>query len=329
MILLSREDIRRALPMAAAMEAVAEAFAELTRGQAEVPLRPQVRIPPADGVALVMPAYLAGKGALAVKLVTVFPHNLERHGLPTIAAVVLLVDTQTGATLALLEGSWLTALRTGAASGVATRHMARPDARVLALFGAGAQAPPQAWAVCEARPIARIWLYAPTQAHAERLAEELRSFGSPMPPDVRVASSPHAALAEADIICCATTSATPVFADADLRPGTHINGIGSFLPTMQEVPEATVARARVVVDQRVAAWAEAGDLVQARAGGLIDEGHVVAELGELVLGRVPGRRDEAQITFFKSVGNAAQDVAVAHAAYLRARELGLGAEASL
>ncbi len=329
MILLSREDIRRALPMATAMEAVAGAFAELTRGQADVPLRPQVRVPPADGVALVMPAYLAGSGALAVKVVTVFPHNLERHGLPTISAVVLLVDAQTGVHLALLEGGWLTALRTGAASGVATRHMARPGARVLALFGAGAQALPQAWAVCEARPIERIWLYALTRAHAERLAEDLRTFGSPMPIDVRIAAASREAVAEADIVCCATTSATPVFADADLRPGTHINGIGSFLPNMQEVPAATVARARVVVDQRAAAWAEAGDLVQARAGGLIDEGHVAAELGDLVLGRVPGRTYDDEITFFKSVGNAAQDAAVAREAYLRARELGLGIEVAL
>jgi ornithine cyclodeaminase len=346
MLLLSREEIRRALPMADAIEAVSAAFAALSSGQAEVPPRPHLRIPPAEGSTLVMPAYLASRasategngyagggadsgGALAVKVVSVFPHNSERYALPTISAVVLLLDPRTGVPLSLLEGDWLTALRTGAASGVATRSLARADARVLALFGAGAQALPQAWGVCAVRPIERIWLYAPTSAHAERLAGELRRFGSPIPPDVRVAASPREVLAEADVVCCATTSATPVFDDADLRPGTHVNGVGSFLPTMQEVPPTTVARARVVVDQRAAAWAEAGDLVVARATGLIDEGHVAAELGEVVLGRAPGRTDDAQITFFKSVGIAAQDAVVAEAAYRRARTLGLGAEVSL
>jgi len=332
MLLLSRQDVRSALPMASAMEAVAAAFAALSSGQAQVPLRPQVRIPPAEGTALVMPAYLASDaegGALAVKLVTVFPHNPARYSLPTVSAVVLLIDTESGVPLALLEGGWLTALRTGAASGVATRYLARPEARVLALFGAGAQALPQVWAVCEARTIERVWIYAPTRAHAERLAEELRGFGPPIPTDARVAATPREALSEAEVVCCATTSTTPVFADGDLRPGAHINGIGSFLPTMREVPAATVARARVVVDQRSAAWAEAGDLTQARAAGLIDEDHIVAELGELVLGHVPGRTDPSQITFFKSVGVAAQDAAVAHAAYLRARALGLGTDVSL
>lgn len=329
MLLLRREDVRRALPMAAAMDAVADAFAELARGQAEVPQRPHLRIPPAEGTTLVMPAYLAGSGALAVKVVSVFPHNQEQHALPTISAVVLLLDAATGVPLALMDGEWLTALRTGAASGVATRLMARPGAQVLALFGAGAQALPQAWGVCEARTIERIWLYAPTREHAERLAEDLRAFGASIPAEVRVAQSPQETLAEADVVCCATTAATPVFADADLRPGTHVNGVGSFLPSMQEVPAATVARARVVVDQRAAAWSEAGDLVQARAAGLIDEGHVVAELGELVLGGVRGRTNHVQITFFKSVGNAAQDAAVAREAYLRARSLGLGTDVAL
>jgi ornithine cyclodeaminase len=329
MLLLSRDDVRRALPMAAAMDAVAGAFAELVRGQAEVPLRPHLRIPPADGTTLVMPAYLAGSGALAVKVVSVFPHNQERHALPTIAAVVLLLDAASGIPLALLEGGWLTALRTGAASGVATRLMARADARVVALFGAGAQALPQAWGVCEARSIERIWLYAPTRARAPQLAAELRAFGPPIPPDVRLASSPAEALAEADVVCCATPSATPVFDDAVLRPGTHVNGIGSFLPTMQEVPAATVARARVVVDARASAWTEAGDLVQARVAGLIDDRHVVAELGELVLGTTAGRTDDEQITLFKSVGIAAQDAAAAREAYQRARTLGLGTDVSL
>jgi len=329
MLIITADDLGRAAPMDLAMEAVASAFAQLSGQQADVPLRPHLAVPPADGLCLVMPAYLAGSGALGVKLLTLFPHNPEQHGLPTINALVLLFDVENGLPLALLDGSWLTALRTGAASGVATRLLARQDARTLALFGAGAQALPQVWAVCVARPIERLWLVNRTPARAERLAETLRAFGPPIPADVRVASSAAEALGEADVVCCATASPTPLFDDADLRRGTHINGIGSYLPSMQEVPAATVARARVVVDQREAAWAEAGDLVIPRDQGLIDEGHVVAELGEIVTGRVAGRADDAQITFFKSVGNAVQDVAAAQMAYRRAKELGLGTEVQL
>lgn len=329
MLLLSRDDVRLAVPMADAMDAVSSAFAQLASGQATVPVRPHVEVPPADGVALVMPSYLAESGALAVKLVSVFPHNAERYQLPTISAVVLLVNTTTGEPLALLEGGYLTALRTGAASGVATRLMSRPESSVLAVLGAGAQALPQALSVCESRQIERIMLYSPTREHAERLAEELRAYGGRVPADVRVGTFPHDALANADIVCCATSSHTPVFADADLRPGTHINGIGSFRPDMAEVPPRTVARARVVVDQWAAAWEEAGDLIQALEAGIIDKGHVVAELGELVLGRVPGRTHPGEITFFKSVGNAVQDAAVAQLAYTRAREQGLGTEVAL
>ena len=329
MLILTADDLRKAVPMEQAMESVASAFAQLSAGQADVPLRPHVAVPPEDGLLLVMPAYLAGSGALGVKLLTLFPHNAERHHLPTINALVLLFDTSNGLPLALMDGGWLTALRTGAASGVATRLLARQDARVLALFGAGAQALSQAWAVCVARPIERIWLVNRTRASAERLAEALRAFGAPIPGDVRVAASAREALGDADVVCCATASPTPLFDDADLRSGTHINGTGAYLPTMQEVPAATVARARIVVDQRGAAWAEAGDLVMPREQGLIDEGHIAGELGEVVAGRIAGRSDAAQITFFKSVGNAVQDVAVAQLAAGRARALGLGVEVKI
>ena len=329
MLILTADDLRRALPMEQAMEAVASAFAQLSGGQAEVPLRLRLPVPAQEGLALVMPAYLAESGALGLKLLTIFPHNQEQYRLPVINALVLLFDTENGLPLALMDGGWLTALRTGAASGVATRLLARKDARVLALFGAGAQALPQVWAVCVARPIERVWLVNRTRARAERLAEQLRVFGRPIPADVRVASSAQEALREADVVCCATAASTPLFEDADLRAGVHLNGIGSYLPTMQEIPSATVARARVIVDERRAAWAESGDLIIPRDQGLIEEAHVAGELGDLVAGRVAGRTDPAQITFFKSVGLAVQDVAAAQAAYQQARALRIGTGVSL
>jgi ornithine cyclodeaminase/alanine dehydrogenase-like protein (mu-crystallin family) len=323
MLILIREDVRRAAAMPEIMDAVAAGFTQLSSGQADIPLRPHIALPEREASVLVMPAYLRDDEKLGVKLLTLFPQN-PAQGLPAIAALVALFDTTNGQPLALLDGGLLTALRTGAASGVATRLMARRDARTLALFGAGAQALAQVWAVCVARRIERVWLVNRTREHAVRLAEELRAFGPPISADVRVAASAREALAEAEIICCATGAATPLFDDDDLRPGTHINAIGAYRATMREIPGATVARARVIVDQRAAAWAEAGELVLARAEGLIDETHVVGELGEVVLRQIAGRVNDEQITLFKSVGNAAQDVAAAHVILARARALGLG-----
>jgi ornithine cyclodeaminase len=324
MLVLTADDVRRAVPMPEAIEAVAAAFAALSAGQAEAPLRTHLRVAEHDADTFVMPARLPADGGLGLKVVSVFPHNGPRSGLPTIHALVALLDPTSGAPLALLDGRFLTALRTGAASGAATRHMARADARVLALFGAGAQAYTQALAVCAARPIERLWICNRGRERAEQLRAALLAAEATLPTDIRLAASPAEALADADVVCCATSAASPLFADAQLRPGTHINGVGSYTPAMAEVPPETIRRARVVVDQRLAAWAEAGDLIQARAAGLIDERHVVAELGEVVLGRVAGRASPDEITFFKSVGNAVQDVAVAQRALTRARALGLG-----
>jgi ornithine cyclodeaminase len=326
MLILSAADVRAAAPMPAAIDAVAAAFAQLSAGQANVPLRLGIGQPALDAHTFVMPAHLVGSGALGLKVVSVFPHNRERHGLPSIHALVVVLDAETGRPLAAMDGTYLTALRTGAASGAATRVLARTGARVLALFGAGAQAPAQVAAVCAVRPIERVWVVNRTRARAERLVAALAEQG--LAAELRIAGTPQEALAEADVVCCATSARDPLFEDADLRPGTHINGVGSFTPEMAEVPPATVARARVVIDQRAGAWAEAGDLIQPRRAGLLDESRV-AELGAVIAGQAAGRADDAEITFFKSVGNAAQDVAVAQLALAEARRLGLGTEVAL
>lgn len=328
MRIISRADLESLISMPRAIAAVAQAFAQLSAGTAQVALRQHVAVPPVDGLALLMPAYLGESGALGVKLLSLFPQNAGTNT-PVIQAVVLLFDPNDGTPLALMDGTFLTTLRTGAASGIATDLMARKDARVLALFGAGATAFHQVLAVCSVRPIERVWIVNRTADQAKRLVDMLRAAESPIPADVRISSHPEEALSEADIVCLATASPTPLFFDRDIRPGTHINGIGSYLPTMQEIPGATVARARIVVDQRTAAWAEAGDLVIPRAEGLIDESHVVAELGDLVLGRAVGRVGSDEITFFKSVGNAAQDISVAQLALTLAGELKVGNEVDL
>lgn len=327
MLILSRADLRALVPMEQAIAAVAQAFVQLSAGTADVPLRQHLRVPQ-ENLALMMPAYLPASNALGIKLLTIFPRNAG-GSLPVIQALVVLFDTATGQPLALLDGTFLTTLRTGAASGLATRLLARPDAHTLALFGAGATALHQVLAVCTVRPIERIVLFNRTPERATQLAMYLQEWGAPIPNNIIVADSARAALAGADIVCTATASTTPLFADADLRPGTHINAIGSYVPTMQELPSATVARARVIVDQRSAAWAEAGDLIIPRNEGLIDEGHVVGELGELVAGQIAGRTSAEEITLFKSVGSAAQDIAVAQLAVVLAQAQNQGSVIAL
>lgn len=318
MRILTAEDVRAALDMRAAIEAVRAGFIALSTGKARVPLRGVLEM--AGGVLLTMPAAIEGAPVSAVKIVSVCGGNPAR-GLPTIFATVLVTDAQTGAPLALLDGRVLTAIRTGAASGLATDLLAVPDASILAVIGAGVQARTQVEAVCAVRPIADIRVF--SLAGAEEMAGELRAS---YPARVSVASSAHDALAGAHVVVAATNSRTPVVQRADVAPGTHINGIGSFTPEMQEIAADVVAAARVVVDHRASAWAEAGDLIIPRDQGLITQDHVHAEIGEIAAGLKDGRRDARQITFFKSVGNAVQDASVAARVLAVAAERGLGTE---
>jgi alanine dehydrogenase len=325
---LSQKDVRRAVSMAQAIEIVKGAFAQLSTGQAVVPIRTQLEVARHEGITLFMPAYLQEGGDLGLKIVSVFPRNLEM-GLPTIHALVAVVDAKTGCPAAVIDGTYLTALRTGAASGAATDLLARTDARVAAVFGAGAQGRTQLEAVCQVRDIEKARVYDINRQAAERYVEEMRGRGGRIPADMIVASSSTDAVREADVICTATTSKSPVFADADLKTGVHINAIGAFTPEMQEIPEETIKRARLVVDSREACWAEAGDLIIPRHKGLISEDDIYAELGEIAAGTKHGRESDEEVTFFKSVGNAVQDVSVARKVLEEAGRLGLGLEVEL
>ena len=320
---LSKTDLERALDMPTAIEAVANAFASLSAGRADVPLRTPVET--AEGVTLFMPARLQLSAAhapedgpiLGAKVVSVFGGNAER-GEPAIHALVLLVDPRTGKPVAVMEGGWLTALRTGAATGVATRYLARPDARVLAVFGAGVQARTQIEAVRCQRTVEEVRIVSASGSSARRLAAELEGVVA------RAVDDPREALAGADIVVAATDSARPVFPAEAVAPGTHVSAVGSFTPQMQEIPADFVVKASVFVDEREAAWAEAGDLIIPLRAGAITHDHVKASLGELVEGRHAGRATSDELTFFKSVGNAVQDLAVASVALERAESEGLG-----
>lgn len=316
MRLLSADDVRAAVSMPDAIDAVRAGFVALSTGRATVPLRTMLPMP--DGITLYMPAYIQGEPVSTVKVVSVYPGN-PAHGLPTIIARVLVLDASTGQPLALMDGTSLTALRTGAASGLATDLLARMEAQILGVIGAGAQAWTQIEAVCAVRTISEIRVYSPNRAQA--FADELRGrYGM----RIVVALNAHEALLGADVIVAATNSKTPVVHTDDVSPGTHINGVGSFTPEMQEVGSNVVSRARVIVDHRESAWAEAGDLIIPRDDGIILEQHAQTEIGEVAAGLAPGRETPDQITFFKSVGNAVQDAAVAARVLAVAEERGLG-----
>ncbi len=314
---LSARDVKSALPMEEAIGVIESAFAQYSAGKALVPLR--TRLETKDGATLVMPAYLERSNDLAVKIVSVYERNAKR-GLPTISALVVAIDPQTGRPLALMDGASLTALRTGAAGGVAAKHLSRKDASTVVLFGAGVQGRAQIRAVMCVRSVKLIFIIDRNEEKARALAREMGRWENV--PTIEVPGSPVQAIKEADIVIAATTTKTPLFDGNLLKPGVHVTGIGSFTPDMQEIDEKTIQRAIVVVDSREACEAEAGDIIKACA-------HIDAELGEVVAGKHPGRTSDDQITFFKSVGLAAQDAAAAGAVLARARQKDLGTLISL
>lgn len=324
--ILSRADVQRCLTMSEAIASMRLAFSALSAGRAQLPQRLAIDLPE-QGVALLMPSLVQTEEqhAFGLKLITVMPRNPQRS-LPRSYASILLIDVTTGKTLAILEGGWLTSMRTGAASGLATDLLARRDADVLALFGAGAQAPMQVLAIHTVRPLREVRVVNQNDDHYQQLVATLHHvLGASCPPIHRVASS-RIALAGASLVACATASTSPLFSWEEISPGTHINAIGAFTPTMCEVDPTTLSHARIVVDQREAAVKEAGDLLQALAAGLISGPETWIELGEIVSGAKPARQTPEEITLFKSVGIAAQDVVIAWHVYSRARELGVGIE---
>jgi ornithine cyclodeaminase/alanine dehydrogenase-like protein (mu-crystallin family) len=307
---LDADAIRAVVSTPDLLDAVEAAYREASAGRDRSPLRSHVALDGGD--LLLMPGVRAGGPGISVKLVTVMPANPDR-GLPTIHAVVVWLDATTGRPAALLDGGTITAMRTGAASGVATRLLARPDSATLAMIGAGGQAEWQVRGVLAARPIRRVLVHARSPegrtAFARRMAE---ATGVP----AEAVATAREAVEAADVVCCATTSSEPVFDPAWVRPGTHVNGVGAFRLGMVELPPGLFARASLVaVDSRAAARAEAGDLMAAVEQRLVAEDDLT-EIGEVERGWAERRPADA-ITVFKSVGLAIQDVAAAELAVRR------------
>lgn len=300
--LLSQSDVRRTLAMGQAIELMEESFIALTLGTIHVPVR--TNITTAAGTMLYKPALMPASRTFAMKAVSVFPHNAER-GLPVTTGLMLVNDSETGLPRALMDAEYLTALRTGAASGLATRLLANPETTVAALIGTGGQAACQLQAMLEVLALETIYVFSRNPANAESFClEHSESAG-----ECRlVPAASRKVLRECGLITTATSSKVPVFADDEIWAGVHINGIGSFRPEMSEVPTETVCRATVFVDHREAALREAGDIVGPMTQGRLPADYLPAELGEFLLSQRPGRTSPKETTFFKSVGNAAQDI---------------------
>lgn len=323
-LILSRKDVMAVLTMSDCMNVVEKAFLEMANGTADLPLRTALK--PPDGLSLYMPAYLRKSGALACKIVTVYKDNPVRHSLPTTIGTVLLQDPETGKVICIMDGGYLTAVRTGAASGIATRYLARKNEGMVAgIYGAGVQAKMQLWAMAEARKLGKALVYDVSKAAADKFSLEMAEKLNLM---VAPASSPESLL-EADILCLATSSATPLFNGALVRPGTHINGIGSHTPNAREMDTALVKRSKFVGDSREACFKEAGDIMIPLSEGAIEEDHFYAELGEIIKGSKPARLHDHEITIFKSNGLAIQDTATAKLVYEKALVMGLGVQVEI
>ncbi len=323
-LLLTRRDVASLLTMAETIDCVEQAFRELALGNVTMPQRAAIRFPEHRAVHLTMPAYLAGQAkALAVKVVTVFPDNPARHQLPTTMALLLLDDPETGAPLAVMDAGYLTAMRTGAVSGVATRHLARPNARTVGVFGGGVQARTQLMAAAAVRPIVSAAVYDTDAARAKTFAAEMTdTLGFPVVP----VPNARAAVQGQDIVAIATSATEPILDGRWLAPGQHINAIGSHAPAHRELDTATVVRSKVFPDLREACLAEAGDFLIPMKEGAITADHLRAGLGEVVAGLKPGRESDDEITLFKSVGLALQDAATASLVYNKARCAKVGVE---
>lgn len=333
MLVLNADDMSRVMTMPEAVDAAAEALKLQAAGSCDIPLRGKVDTPaPNKGTTLFMYGAVSDARALGVKLYAEFPGN-RAQGLPVASATVVLLDAATGYPEALLDGTYLTQLRTGASSAVATDALARSDARTMLLVGAGHQAWSQVEAALAVRPLEKIMVCDRSEEAARAFAtrererlEELARTGvlhAPVPEFV-VASSADSALVEADIVSCVTTSTEPVFSARAVRPGTHVNAVGSYTPEMSELPGELVAQADLVYLDVEAALEESGDLIKPEQAGLWDKTNLQGLVGDLLLGKAVGRSSAEQITVYEAVGFAALDLVVGQRMVQRAQELGMG-----
>ncbi len=319
--ILSRRDVQEILTWDDVIRLQAEAFALFSGGQVVMPVKTLLQTDRPKGHMLFMPALIAGAKGFGVKYVADFHENLDK-GLPHLLSALLLMDGETGQPVALLEGAYLTDMRTGASAGLAAQLLARDDARVVAVFGAGGTARPSLEAVCHARGIQKVWVVGRSESRARRFVEEMRANGGRIARDVEFTTDRRMAVREADIIIAATNSPEPVFDGHDLRPGTHINSVGNV--TGRELDGETIRRARVLLDSREGCVKQARDIYLPIKEGIVPEVHLQDELGQVVLGQRPRRQNREEITLFKSLGIAIQDLVTGLHVLREAERLGKG-----
>ncbi len=327
MLLIDASEVRELLPMKEAIEADKQAFLLHSAGETEVPVRPGFAMP--GGSALFMPAYVKGDvNRVGIKIVSVFPGNAAK-GIPVVPAQVLLLDSDTGEVCAMMNGSEVTRIRTGAIAGAATDILARKDASVGALFGTGGQAVSQLEAILCARPLKEVRVYDALTDRIAPFVEKNMALAEKYGARLVAAKSSDAAVDGADVVTAVTTSSTPVFDGARITRGAHVNGVGSFLPDARELDETLLNRARVFVDNREAVLAEAGDFLIPAKTGAYKLSDIAGELGDVLAGKLDGRTDDDQITVMKTVGYAVLDVVAAYRIYENARKRGIGREIDL
>lgn len=329
MRLISSQEIRKLLPMKDAIEVTKQAFSIFSNGKSVVPLRTHISVPQHNGTCLFMPAFLPELDVAGIKIVSVFPDNAKK-GKPSIPASVLLLDATTGEVVAIMEGGELTRLRTGAASGAATDLLARKDASIGALFGTGGQGPAQLEAIITARNLKEVRIFDPARERAEAFVEKVSKEAFTDGVKIVIAESSEEAVTDADVITTVTTAHKPVFDARHLKKGAHVNAVGSYQPHVQETDPALLELADMIfVDSKEAVLEESGDFIQPINEGRFDPETINGELGFLYDGKLTGRTSDDQITFFKTVGIAVQDVLAARAVFNRAIETETGMEVSL
>lgn len=327
MKIISEQQIQQSYTMSDAIGDVTALLYAKQQGKIDNPHRTVIDFPERQASALYMPSADKQEELAGVKVVTIFPDN-PSQGKPTTQGVILLSDATNGEHVAMMTASYLTRLRTGALSAIATDHLARKNSRVLAVIGTGAMAFEQVLGVLEVRDIETILLFNRTEEKAVRFKEQLEAFG--VQAGIEIAQSAKQAVEAADVIACATRSTEPVFDGNDLKPGTHINGVGSYLPHMREMDETTIARAdKIVADDLAGVQDEAGELIHAANSGNWSFDRLHAELTELATGQRVGREADEEITFFKCVGAAYFDLAVAKGVYRKAQGGKLGTDIEL
>lgn len=323
-LLLTADQVKSLSTMRDVIEANDYGFRQHALGQALMPQRLAIHLERTQGVMLTMAAFVDGpQSAMGVKNVTVFPNNIEKHGLPTTIGLMILNDAESGAPLAVMDATHLTAMRTGAGGGVATKYLARKDASTVGIFGSGVQAETQLMAACSVRPIRKACVFSRNYANAEAFAVKMSKA---LDIEIVPVKDPKDAVAGMHIIATATTATQPLFDGAWLEPGQHVNAVGTHLPTARELDTFAVARSGLFVDSRKACLIEAGEIVVPIQDGTFGESHIKAEIGEVAAGLRPGRQSDDEITIFKSVGVGIQDVTAAFAVFESARQQGVGVD---